>query len=121
MNFSDGTTLEFDLTKPDDYQQWLDWSLVPDFQKRITGAGIIHNKQFITLPYPKRFHSVKFYANLVYSRKGEKKLLGESLVCHADHIKLSLLVYTYKTSAPVFGRIDMEKVGKQMFPGQEVK
>lgn len=119
VNFRDGTTLQFDLNKEDDMKQWLEWSSVPDFQRRITGVGILHNKRFLTVPYPKRFRKIQFFAELVYSeKKGEKRLLGEKLICHADEIKLTMLVYTYKNPPPpILSRIDMERIGKQMFPG----
>lgn len=119
INFKDGNTLAFDLTKADDHKQWVEWSSVSDFQQKITGVGILHNKRFITLPFPKRFKKVKFYADLVYSdKKGKRKLLGEKIVCHADDIKLSLLVYTYDDPPPpILSRVDIEKIGKQMFPG----
>ena len=119
VNFRDGTTLAFDLNKEADRKQWLEWSSVADFQKRITGVGILHNKRFLTVPFPKRFRKIQFFAELVYSeKKGEKRLLGEKLICHADEIKLTVLVYTYKDPPPpVLSRIDMERIGKQMFPG----
>ena len=118
VNFNDGTTLAFDLTKKADWKQWSEWSSSPDFQKKITGAGILHCKRFLTIPFPKRFKRIQFFAELVYSaRKGEKKLVGEKLICHADEIKLTMLVYTYKNPPPpVFSRIDIERIGKQMFP-----
>lgn len=119
VNFKDGTTLAFDLNNADDLKQWEEWSNANDFQGRITGIGILHNKRFLTIPYPKRFHRIRFYADLVYSeRKGERKLMGERLTLHADEIKLELLVYTYKDPPPpILSRINMERIGKQMFPG----
>lgn len=118
VNFKDGTTLEFDLDVAEDVRQWDEWSNASDFQGRITGIGILHNKRFLTLPCPKKFRKVRFYADLVYSeKKGESRLMGERIVCHADDIKLQLLVYTYKNPPPpVLCRMDMEKIGKQMFP-----
>ena len=123
VNFKDGTTLAFDLQKEDDRQQWLEWSSVRDFQTRITGVGILHDKRFITLPFPKRFKKIRFYAELVFSeKKGEKRLLGERLVCHADETKVSMLVYTYNNPPPpVLCRIDVERIGKQMFPAVQVQ
>lgn len=117
VNFRDGTTLAFDLVKADDVKQWLEWSGVRDFQDRITGIGILHNKKFHTFTFPKKFRKVRFYAELVHSeKKGEKRLLGERLICHADDVKMSLLVYTCANPPPpVLSRMDVERVGKQMF------
>lgn len=119
VNFRDGITLAFDLNKEDDERQWLEWSSVPDFQKRISGIGILHNKRFLTVPLPKRFKKIQFFAELFFQvRNGERKLLGEKLVVHADEVKLTLLVYTYKDPPPpILSRIEMERIGKQMFPG----
>lgn len=122
VNFRDGTTLAFDLSKADDKKQWVEWSGAKDFQAKITGLGILHDRKFHTIPYPKRFRKVIFYAELVFSeKKGKRRQLGERLVCHADEIKLSLLVYTYTNPPPpVLVRINVEKIGKQMFPGHTI-
>ena len=54
--------------------------------------------------------------------RGEFKDICERLICHADEIQLSLLVYTYDhPPPPVFSKIDMKKIGKQMFPGHNYK
>lgn len=119
VTFNDGTTLGFDLNNGDDRKQWEEWSMVEDFQSKITSVGIIYNKKFITVPFPRRFRRVRFYAELVWQEKnGKKRLLGERVICHADEVKTSLLVYTYNNPPPpVLSRIDVERVGKQMFPG----
>ena len=90
VNFRDGTTLAFDLNVAEDLRQWEEWSNAKDFQGRITGIGILHNKRFLTIPHPKKFKKIRFYADLVYSeKKGKRRLMGERLVCHADEIKCS--------------------------------
>lgn len=122
VNFRDGTTLAFDLSKDDDKRQWLEWSGIQDFQSKITGIGILNDKKFHTIPHPKRFKKITFYAELVFSeKKGKRRQLGERLVCHADNVKLELLVYTYTNPPPpVLARIDIGKIGKQMFPGHSI-
>lgn len=118
VNLSDGNTLEFNLNKEDDIRQWLEWSSAQDFQSRITGIGVLHNKKFYTLPFPSNFRIVQFDAELVYSsKKGVKRQVGERVICHADKIRLELLVYTYNDPPPpVLSRVDMRNVGRQLFP-----
>ncbi len=119
VNFRDGTTLGFDLNSDDDRQQWEEWSSASEFQSNITGIGIVHNNRFLTFPFPRGFKTVKFYAGLVYSnKKGQRRLIAEQLVCHADEIKHTMLVYTFKDPPPpILCRVHMERIGKQMFPG----
>jgi hypothetical protein len=112
LNFKDGSTLEFDLKKEDDVKQWLEWSSVKDFQDRITGIGVLHNKKFHTLPFPKGFSRVRFMAELVTKeKKGVERELGERLICQADNIQLSIMVYTYKNPPPpILSRTDLVKI-----------
>ena len=141
VSFSDGTTLGFDLNNEDDLRAWQEWSSASDFQNRITSIGIVrrhdmavkcqgcnatvtkNDGKFLTIQRPKRFKRVEFYAELVWNeRKGKKRLLGEKVTCHADEVKYSLLVYTYQDPPPpILARYDIERVGKQMFPGSPVK
>lgn len=118
LNFKDGTTLEFDLNTEDDLKQWVEWSSEIDFQDRITGIGILHQKKFHTLPLPKGFRRINFQAELVRKiRKGKERVIGERLSCHADSIRLSILVYTCDNPpAPILSRIDLTRIGKQRGP-----
>lgn len=122
VNFKDGTTLAFDLTKEDDVKQWLEWSLIRDFQERITGVGILHNKKYYSIPLPKNFHHCRFSAELVHKMKGElKRQVGIKLCCIADDILMSLFVYTYNDPPPpIASRIDMERLKKRRWNVQEV-
>jgi hypothetical protein len=120
VNFCDGTTLEFNLDKANDLHQFDEWSLVQDFQKKITGIGIFHDKRYYTLPLPKRFKHVQFYAENVFKFKhGSKNKIAEKVICHADNVKLSLTVYTLdKKNIPIISRIDLVNIGRQVFTGQ---
>lgn len=117
VNLDDGKVLSFDLGCASDYQQWLEWSSLQDFQSRITGIGILHEKKFHTFQYPKNFKKVNVYAESVFnSKEGARRKLGERLIVHADDVKLELLVYTYDDpKPPILSRTTMSFVGKQMF------
>lgn len=117
VNLNDGKILSFDLNKSSDWQQWLEWSSSQDFQNRITGIGILHDRRFHTLQYPKNFKKVNVYAESVFNkRNGEKRKLGERVIVHADQIKLELLVYTYdEPKPPIQSRTTMTMIGRQMF------
>ena len=123
LNFKDGSTLEFDLKKEDDLKQWLEWSSVKDFQERITGIGILHGKKFHTLPFPKGFRHVRFMAEIVSKeKKGVERELGERLICQADNIQLSILVYTYKNPPPpILARTDLVKIRKKVWDLKDLK
>ena len=123
LNFKDGSTLEFDLKKEDDMKQWLEWSSVRDFQERITGIGVLHEKKFHTLPFPKGFKRVRFMAELVLKeKKGVNRELGERLVCQADNIQLSILVYTYKNPPPpILSRTDLVKIRSKTWVMEDLK
>lgn len=123
LNFKDGSTLEFDLKKEDDYKQWLEWVSEKDFQDKITGIGILHEKKFNTLPFPKGFKRVRFMAELVSKeKKGVKRELGERLICQADNIQLSILVYTYKNPPPpILSRTDLVKIRSKTWDFNDLK
>lgn len=122
VNFKDGTTLAFDLNKDDDVRQWLEWSAVKDFQERITGVGILHNKRFYAVPYPKNFRTVRLEADVVTTDKGGvQRQTAERLVCFADDTKFSLTVYTYVDPPPPIAlRIDVVKVKKRQWEHQKI-
>ena len=116
VNFKDGNTLEFNLHKEDDFNQWLEWSQVADFQNKITGVGILFDKRLIMLPLPTRFKRIRFSAELVYkTRKGKNRLVGEKLTCHADDTLLELLTFTGVQRPTMDSKLTMRKIGKQMF------
>ena len=123
LNFRDGSTLEFDLKNDDDVKTGLEWSSQKDFQEGITGIGILHEKKFHTLPFPKGFRMVRFMAEIVSKEKrGVKRELGERLICHADNIQLSMLVYTYKNPPPpILSRIDMVKIRSKTWAMEDLK
>ena len=108
------------LNKYNEFKQFKEWAAVNDFQERITGIGILHNKQFHTIPLPENFAQIKFNAELVFKRKkGLSIHSGEKIICHADELLLELLVYTSMgiQPPPILSRITMKRVGRQMFPG----
>lgn len=122
VNFKDGTTIAFDLNSDDDVRQWLEWSAVKDFQERITGVGILHNRKFYAVPYPKNFRTVHLEADLVMQDKnGQQRAIAERLVCYADETKFSLTVYTYVDPPPPIAlRFDVVKVKRREWQHQRL-
>ena len=101
LNLRGGETLEFNLENEDDFNTWMEWVSDDEFQKTITGIGILHNKKFHTLPAPKGFRRTWFSAELVWKeKKGERKLLGEKVSCKVDGFLAEMLVYTYTNPPP---------------------
>ena len=111
VNLNDGKVLSFDLNKESDFSTWNQLSETLDFQKKITGIGILHEKKFHTLQYPRNFKKIRIYAEVIL---GGEKTVGERVTIHADHIKLELLVYS-PLNSPVQTRTTMTLIGKQMF------
>lgn len=119
VNISDGSTLTFNLDDDDDLKQWVEWSAVKEFQNKIRGIGIYLNKKFYTLPLPKKFQKNRFYAQKVFTERDNKKIkVAERVICHSDEIRVTLLVYCFlKPPPPINCKIEVEKIGKNVFDG----
>lgn len=123
VNLSDGTTLKFDLDKDHERKMWEEWSTASDFQTKIRGIGVLHDGNYYSVPIPKRFKRIQFFAERVFNvKKGVQRKSGERVTCHCDEIKIDVLVYTYKNPPPPIRlRLDISRIGKQMFPAVGMK
>lgn len=113
INLNNGKTLSFDLNNENESKEWERLHRDANFQKQITGIGIIYNTQWYILPIPKKFKKSFFYAEIVKNRKNLSEFVGERITCHVDDIRISVLVYY--GNRPKMCRFDITKVGKQRF------
>ena len=114
INLRNGETLSFDLQIPLEAKQWRERSSDMVFQKEITGIGIIFNSHWYTLPFPKKFRTVSFQAELVENtKKGKdnKQYVGERIRCFADNVMVTLMVYY--GNRPKMSRVDLVHIGKR--------
>ena len=103
VNFNNGSTLSFDLNKEDDLKQWKEWCEVTDFQERIRGIGILHDKRFYNVKFDEgcrrnaeQFKMVRFKAETLFNHKNDiQRKLGEKLTVFTDVMKIEYVVYTY--------------------------
>ena len=122
VNFKDGTTIDFSLDKKREREQFLEWLKAKDFQDKTTALTVVHNGKHYSLPLPKYFRRVRWYAESVFKkRKGVRQKIGERVVAHADQIKISLLVYTFDPPPPIASVVYTEKIGRQVFPDHDYK
>jgi hypothetical protein len=114
VNKKDGKTLSFDLEKDAEYidiQKKLDDDV---FIGEITGINSLFNTFWHALTLPKNFRNVTYGVEKVkHFKNGIEQTIGEKIVCHADDVRLTILVY-YNT-CPKMARIELKKVGKQRF------
>jgi len=63
---------------------------------------------------PKRFRRIDVKAELIRVQKdGEMREIGERIICQADDVQISLIVYY--GNRPKMARIDVKKIGKKRF------
>lgn len=116
VNLKDGTTIDFSLDEEFDRDQFLVWLREKNFQEKITALTVMYNGKQHSLPYPRYFKKIRWYAESVFRMKrGKKKKIGERIICHADQIKICLLVYTCDPPPPIASVVYMEKIGRQVF------
>lgn len=122
VNFKNGTTIDFDLDNEKDKDQFLSWLKAPDFQANVTAFGVIYNGKQHSLPLPRYFRRVRWYAESVFKKKkGKVRKIGERVIAHVDQIKICLLVYTCDPPPPIASVVFVEKIGRQVFPDHDYK
>lgn len=117
INKDDGKTLSFDLSNTEECEKVSSLLEGNDFLKAMTGIGCLHRTYWHQLTSPKKFHNVRYNVEKVIQEKnGVTKEVGEKIICQADDIQLTIMVY-YNVR-PKMTRIELKKIGKQRFiPG----
>ena len=114
VNLKTGETLSFDLAKDTEYKDLVNKLEDNDFVKKITGMSSLYNTYWHALTIPKNFKSIRYIVSKVNCVKnGVKETVGEKIICHADNIRMAVLVYY--NERPKMTRIEMKKVGKSRF------
>lgn len=114
INKNDGKTVSFDLENDTDYHDVVDLLNDENMVQTITGVSSLHHTFWHALVRPKKFRTVKYTVEKVYNTKGGiKKATGEKIICQADDIQLTILVY-YNVR-PKMTRIEIKKIGKMRF------
>ena len=114
VNLKNGQTLSFDLENIDEYSSLSDRLDDDVFVHSITGISVLHNKYWHAITVPQNFKTIKYFVERVKCVKnGIEKYVGERIVCHADDIRLTTLVYY--NEKPRITRIDMKKVGNPRY------
>lgn len=114
VNKKDGLTLSFDLENDKEFSALSEKLQDGKFLDSVTGMNCLFNTFWHALTTPKNFHSIRYNVEKVkLVKNGIEKTIGEKIICHADNVRLTLLVY-YNVR-PKMARIELKKVGKQRF------
>lgn len=111
LNFKDGSSRKLDLREKADRDELNRIGGTPTAVATVTGVWVNSDKFSVTLPMPQRFRRVSFYGELVIHPKGGER--GEKVVLQADDIQQAVTLYYGE--APKMTRIDLTKMGKQIF------
>lgn len=114
INKDDGKTLSFDLTNEDECKEISLLLGENKFLKSMTGIGCLHKTYWHQLTSPKKFRNVRYTVEKVtHVKNGVTKNVGEKIICQADDIQLTIMVY-YNVR-PKMTRIELKKIGRQRF------
>lgn len=114
VNRKDGKTLSFDLCRDEEYSDIQAKLDDVSFSKDITGINCLFNAFWHAITVPVNFRNIKYDVEKVkFSKGGVEKIVGEKIICHADDVRLTVLVY-YNT-CPKIARIELKKIGKQRY------
>lgn len=114
INKKDGKTISFDLNEENDKEKITELLGNKDFLGTITGLSSLHNTYWHALTKPKKFRSVSYHVESVKYKKGDvEKIIGEKIICQADDIQLTILVYY--NQRPKMTRIELKRIGKRRF------
>lgn len=114
VNLKSGQTLSFNLGNKEDYSSLSDRLDDDVFARSITGISVLYNTYWHAITVPQNFKTITYHVERVVCVKhGIEVNVGERIVCHADDIRLTTLVYY--NEKPKITRIDMKKVGKPRY------
>lgn len=114
VNTKDGKTLSYDLSLESDYIEATELVESKDSTDSVTGISILHNTFWHALPKPRKFRKIRYFVKLVkHTKDGVEKVVGEKIICQADDIQLSILVYY--NQRPKMARIEIKRIGRQRF------
>ena len=114
INRKDGLTLSFDLSDEKQLEDVTRKLEDRKFVDGITGMNSLYNTFWHALMVPKNFGKVTYTVEKVkHLKDGIEKVIGERIICHADNVRLTILVYY--NFRPKMARIELKKVGKQRF------
>ena len=120
VNTKDGSTLSFDMC--DDKERKSVTGLLKErlFRDSVTGLSSLHNTFWHALLRPKRFRNVQYFVEQEIDRRnGDEVVKGEKIICQADDVQLSILIYY--NARPKMARIELKKVGKQRFIPERIQ
>jgi hypothetical protein len=114
VHLCDGKTLNFDLGDVDQAKTWFRNLRDQSFQSRITALTVAHRGVQYSVPRPKGFDSVSFFAENVPVVPESKIKGGERVVCLAGEVRAVVMVHREQRAA----RLSLFRLGKQRFnPG----
>ena len=111
VHLNTGKTLKFILTDPNQLRDWFTLVKSFSFQQTITGLTIINQGVSYSLPRPKDFNDISFFAESLFNNNRKSIKGGERLICHAGNIEIILTAYNSQKSV----RVDIAKPGKQTY------
>ncbi len=114
VHLCDGKTLNVDLEDREQARAWFRSLRDLEFQGRITALTISHRGVQYSIPRPKGFDSVSFFAENVPVVPESKIKGGERVVCLAGEVRAVAMVHREQRAA----RLSLFRLGKQRFnPG----
>lgn len=120
VHLRDGSTLNVDLGDPDQARAWFRRLRDHGFQSSITALTVAHRGVQYSIPRPKGFDSVSFFAENVPVVPESKIKGGERVVCLAGEVRAVAMVHREQRAV----RLSLLRLGKQRFnpwhePAQE--
>jgi len=112
INFKDGSSETLDLATRAGNERWIG---LRGHVQRISGLSLVVDRHHYTVPFPRKFHRVKFDAQVIRHNKSGK-IIGEALRVFVDNVFAEFRVYRNKR--PRMVRCVLERRGTPVYvPG----